>query len=184
MKEELDKCDIFKFLDTEFVEHDSLVGDGYAGTLIPQHQKLTANNLVAFQVKCTESSLFNSLRARNAPYAVGNIVIGPRVVVYPMVVNGNKTPEDPLVNNMHQGETAANMVLSVLNEYLNSLELLHADNSSVLVLVKVLVAILAVFPVLVLVEISCKCFPSENVAAISFIGKDVADGSGVPAFPA
>ena len=57
----------------------------------------------------------------------------------------------------------------ILNEYLNSLKLLHADNSFVLVFVKVLVAVLTVFPVLMFVEIGCKCLPCENIAAISFI---------------
>ena len=34
--------------------------------------------------------------------AIGNIVVSAGVVIYPMVIDGNKAPENPFVNNMKE----------------------------------------------------------------------------------
>ena len=71
-----------------------------------------------------------------------------RVIIDPMVIDRNVTPEDTLINNLEGWKSSPNVMLSILYQRLDRLELFHADYGRVSVMVQVLVAVLLVLPVL------------------------------------
>ena len=103
-----------------------------------------------------------------------------RVIIDPMVIDRNVTPEDTLINNLEGWKSSPNVMLSILYQRLDRLELFHADYGRVSVMVQVLVAVLLVLPVLVFVQIGGKGLPCEDVAHIALVCQDVPYSAGSP----
>ena len=97
-----------------------------------------------------------------------------------MVVDGYKSAEDTLVNDMHHWQSTAHMVLSVFHQHLNSLKLFLRNDGGVLAGVEILISILSVLTVLVLIQIRGEGFPSQHISAIPFIGEDITNRTSVP----
>ena len=82
-----------------------------------------------------------------------------RVIIDPMVIDRNVTPEDTLINNLEGWKSSPNVMLSVLYQRLDRLELFHADYGGMPVVVQVLVTILSILLMFVFVQIGGKGLP-------------------------
>ena len=133
------------------------------------------------QVKCTNGRFLNAFHSVGLlTDTVGYIVVSARIVIHPVVVDGYKSTEDALINDMHYRQSSAYMVLSVFHQHLNSFKLFFRNDGGVLAGVEILVSVLPVSSVLVLIQICGEGFPSQHISAIPFIGEDITDRASVP----
>ena len=103
-----------------------------------------------------------------------------RIVIDPVVVDRNVSPEYALINNLEGWKAAPNVMFSILYQRLDRLELFHADYGGMPVVVQVLVAVLPVLLVFVFIQIGGKGFPCEDVAHIALVCQNVPYSAGGP----
>lgn len=180
MEKQLNISDIRKPSHAEKIEGDPVPGDRHCWTFIPGLQKLASDDLIALQIKGGKRAFPHPGFPIWPLDAVVCIVVKSGIVVDPVVVDGNESTENSAVYDLKAGQSAADMVLSVLKKRLHHLKRLPRDDGLMLVQIVVLVQVLPVLSALVLKQIRGKGFPGQNVAAVPLICENVADGAAVP----
>ena len=107
-------------------------------------KEVAADNLVTIKVKCTKSRFTNTFSATWLANTIGNVIVGARVVINPMMVYWNKARKYTLINDMKKRKTSTHMRLSVLQQHLYSLKLLNRNYSLVVTCIKILVSVLII----------------------------------------
>ena len=148
-----------ELLNAEFIKRNSFVGNVDDRSLVPKLEELAADNLITIKVKSTKGGFADGLLAGWLSNTIGNVVVCSRIVIYPMVVNGNKAPKNTLINNVKLRKSTSHMMLAVFQKHLYCLKLLYGDDRFVVVRVKILVSVLVILFVFMLVEVCGKGLP-------------------------
>ena len=122
VEKQLKIADIRKLSHTEKIEGDPLTGYGHCRALIAGLQKLASDHLISLQIECGEHVLLHSGFSLWRFYAIGRAVVKSGVVVDPVVVDGNESAKNSAVYDLEAGQSAADMVLTVLEKRLRHFE--------------------------------------------------------------
>ena len=119
MQQQLNIADVRKLLHTKDVKGDSIIGYSDRWPFVPYLSKLIPYDLIPFQVECTQFSLIDFPYSHMLVYTVGDIVIHLWIIIYPMMIDRYKSPENSIVYDVKQRKRTMQMVFSVFQQCLD-----------------------------------------------------------------